>query len=146
MHNLRRLVIASAFGAAIALTGDPTEAAISTRSDNLANPRGWSAVAGMDVRAVIDLAHRLPTVTSNEPDEPFCAPEGDLAEILQQDFDEVPVAHGSQETTLWGSQETGTWTLTLSRRDSTSCVVASGIGFSRDANPMRFYHQAGMKG
>ena len=146
MHNLRRLAIASACGAAIALTGAPTLAAITSRSDNLANPRGWSAVAGMDVQAVIDLAGRLPTITENEPDEPYCAPSGDLAEILREDFDEVLVAHGTQETSLWGSQAMGTWTLTLNRQDETSCVVASGIGFSPNANPMRFYHQAGMKG
>ncbi|MFC6710955.1 hypothetical protein [Paracoccus cavernae] len=146
VHNLRRLAIASACATAIALSGGPTLAAITSRSDNLANPRGWSAVSGMDVQAVIDLAHRLPSVTSNEPDEPFCAPTGDLTDILHQDFDETLVSHGTQETSLWGSRAMGTWTLTLNRPDQTSCVVASGIGYSPNTNPMRFYHQAGMKG
>lgn len=139
-------VIVAVLGTVIALTGTQSFSAITSRADNMANPRGWSAVAGMDVQSVIDLAQKLPLSSDTNEDQPYCAQSGQLARALHDDFDEVLIAHGAQGTSLWGSQAMGTWTLTLNRADRTSCVVASGVGFTKHANPMQFYHQAGLKG
>ncbi len=142
----RQIAIVAALGSAIALSTTPTLAAITSRADSLANPRGWSAIAGMDVQSVIDLAQNLPLSSEATEDQPYCTQSGQMARALKDDFDEVLVAHGAQDTSLWGSQEMGTWTLTLNRADRTSCVIASGVGYSKHANPMQFYHQAGLKG
>lgn len=144
--SLGRLAIAAAFVSATALTGTSSFAAITSKADNQANPRGWSAIAGMDTRQVLEIARNLPLSQETQDDQPYCDRAPEMARTLQQDFDEKLVAHGNDDTSLWGSTLMGTWTLVLNRPDRTSCVIASGIGYSAHTSPMLYYHQAGLKG
>ncbi|AGT11297.1 hypothetical protein [Paracoccus aminophilus] len=144
-HSLGRTAVAAAFATAIALTGMPTFAAITSKAENEANPRGWSAIAGLDTRQVMEIARTLPLSRDAKVDQPYCDHAPALARTLKQEFDEKLVAQGTDGTTLWGSNVMGTWTLVLNRSDRTSCVVASGIGYSEHSSPELYYHQAGLK-
>ena len=51
---------------------------------------------------------------------------------------------GVQGTQLWGSDQLGTWTLVAPRDDQTSCIIASGIGFSDDRSTQAYFQVAGL--
>ncbi|WP_109465244.1 hypothetical protein [Albibacillus kandeliae] len=61
-----------------------------------------------------------------------CAPRTLLVERLSDAFGENQIALGLQSPTvmveLWGSEQSGTFTILLTRPDSISCVVSSGSG------------------
>ncbi|KGJ03367.1 hypothetical protein IT41_14470 [Paracoccus halophilus] len=120
--------------------------ALTRQRDDSADPRGWPAIAGMDTRAVIELARRLPLSESASPDQPWCDHSAEVAQVLSHDFDEERVASGGGGTVLWGSDLTGTWTMVLERPDATSCVVASGVGYRDGASPRHFFTSAGLSG
>lgn len=124
----------------------PAQATTQDRAQNLANPRGWSAVAGMDPREVRELARRLPLSENASGDQPWCDRDAAVESTLRHDFGEARVAAGDRGTVLWGSALMGTWTVVLERPDATSCVIASGIGFSDGANPGLFFTRAGLNG
>lgn len=130
----------------LALPGQAALSATQDREENLANPRGWSAIAGMDPRAVRELARTLPLSETATEDQPWCDRKAALERTLRHDFGEAEVAAGSEGTTLWGSEIMGTWTVVFERPDATSCVIASGIGFSDGANPALFFVKAGLNG
>ncbi|MEF9601177.1 hypothetical protein O4J55_02145 [Paracoccus sp. PXZ] len=130
----------------LALPGQSAQAAIQTREENMANPRGWSAIAGMDPRAVREVARTLPLSENAVDDQPWCDRKAELERTLRHDFGESKVASGGEGTTLWGSQVMGTWTVVFERPDATSCVIASGIGFSDGTNPEVFFVKAGLNG
>ncbi|WP_199259913.1 hypothetical protein [Paracoccus binzhouensis] len=141
------LRLASALMAVLlALPGQAALAATQDREENLANPRGWSAIAGMDPRAVREMARSLPLSDQAAGDQPWCDRKAELERTLRHDFGESEVAVGSDGTTLWGSALMGTWTVVFERPDATSCVIASGIGFSDAANPALFFVKAGLNG
>lgn len=131
---------------ALALPGAPAMAAITAHRDNLAEPRGWSAIAGMDPRAVAELAQTLPLSEDATGDQPWCDRHAEVAQTLTHDFGEEKVAAGAQGLVLWGSDLMGTWTMVLERADATSCVIASGIGYSDAASPQEFFVKAGLNG
>lgn len=62
-----------------------------------------------------------------------CAPTPQVYEILTERFQEYRIFAGltSQGAVveMWGSTETDTWTLVITRLDGISCVQASGAGF-----------------
>ena len=124
----------------------PALAVTQSREDNLANPRGWSAVAGMDPREVRELARTLPLSQNAVGDQPWCDRKAEVESTLAHDFGEEKVAVGHEGTTLWGSALMGTWTMVYERGDATSCVIASGVGFSDGANPGLFFAKAGLNG
>ncbi|UFM65717.1 hypothetical protein LOS78_07065 [Paracoccus sp. MA] len=130
----------------LALPALSAQAAIQTREENAANPRGWSAVAGMDPRAVRELARTLPLSDEAVDDQPWCDRKAAIEATLRHDFGESRIASGSQGTTLWGSDLMGTWTVVFERPDATSCVIASGIGFSDQTSPQVFFVKAGLNG
>ncbi|WP_017999280.1 hypothetical protein [Paracoccus sp. N5] len=132
--------------AAPALSAAPAMATTMSREQNLANPRGWSAVAGMDPRAVREMARTLPLSDTVVADQPWCDRKAEVEATLSHDFGEEKVAAGHEGSTLWGSALMGTWTVVLERPDATSCVIASGIGFSDGANPGVFFTKAGLNG
>lgn len=132
--------------ALIALPPMQGQAAVTTREENLANPRGWSAIAGMDPRAVRDMARGLPLSDQAMGDQPWCARDAEIETALQDDFDEQKIATNARDTALWGSEVMGTWTVVLQRDDATSCVIASGIGFSRAVNPQTYFTKVGLGG
>ena len=130
----------------LALPAAPAIAAITTQADNLAAPRGWSAMAGMDPRAVAELARTLPLSDQAAGDQPWCDRHAEVERTLTHDFGEEKVATGARGMVLWGSELMGTWTMVLERADATSCVVASGIGYSDTTSPQVFFVKAGLNG
>ncbi len=125
----------------------PALAATQSREENLAHPQGWSAVAGMEPRAVREMARTLPLSDVATDDQPWCGRNAEIESTLRHDFDEEKVATvAAEDTTLWGSDLMGTWTVVLERPDATSCVIASGIGFRDGANPGTFLSRAGLNG
>jgi hypothetical protein len=128
------------------LPAAPAIAAITTQADNLAAPRGWSAMAGMDPRAVAELARTLPLSDQAAGDQPWCDRHAEVERTLTHDFGEEKVATGARGMVLWGSELMGTWTMVLERADATSCVVASGIGYSDTTSPQVFFVKAGLNG
>ena len=59
-----------------------------------------------------------------------CAPRGALIERLTQQYGETRHAIGlagqQQVMELWGSVETGTWTIVITLPDGRTCLAASG--------------------
>ncbi|ABL70768.1 MULTISPECIES: hypothetical protein [Paracoccus] len=130
----------------LALPGQSAQASIQTREENMADPRGWSAIAGMDPRAVREVARTLPLSEDAVDDQPWCEHKADLEQTLSHDFGEARIATGTDGVTLWGSDVLGTWTVVFERPDATSCVIASGIGFSDATSPQVFFVKAGFNG
>ncbi len=60
----------------------------------------------------------------------LCAERSVITDRLETRFHETYQGAGLQGTTslveIWSSEETGTWTMLLSRANGTSCVIASG--------------------
>ncbi|WP_134679615.1 hypothetical protein [Paracoccus ravus] len=130
--------------AVLSFASVPASAELVTHEENRANPRGWSAIAGTEPRAVRDMARELPVSDQATADQPWCAASDEIAQSLSEDFEEEKVATNGSDTALWGSDMMGTWTVVLERPDATSCVIASGIGFSADQGPRRYFVQAGL--
>ena len=63
-----------------------------------------------------------------------CAERGDIIRMLENGFAEKLSALGlrseSQVMEIWSSDDTGTWTILLTRADGTSCIVASGTDWT----------------
>lgn len=146
MPKFHRIAPAVLLALGMVAAGSAATGAITSRDDNQANPRGWSAIAGMDARAVVELARDLPLSAATTADQPWCDHSDQVAQTLTHDFGEEKVATGVKGTELWGSAVMGTWTMVLDRGDATSCVVASGIGYSDQASPRQFFTQAGLNG
>lgn len=130
--------------AGVMLAAGAAGATITTREQNDANPRGWSAVAGMEPRAVREMARTLPVTAQGGGDRPWCDRSATVAQTLRHDFAEERIAVASGDTALWGSEVMGTWTMVLERPDGTSCVIASGVGFRSGENPQSWFVRAGL--
>ncbi len=63
----------------------------------------------------------------------ICAQRSVIIERLESGFHESYQGGGLQSATslveIWSSQETGSWTMLLSKADGTSCVIASGTSW-----------------
>ncbi len=143
MPQMTRIVPAALLALALAL---PAAAAVTSRADSQENPHSWSAIAGMAPQAVAELAQTLPLSDAATGDQPWCDRRAEVAQTLTHDFGEEKVATGAQGVALWGSDLMGTWTMVLDRADATSCVIASGIGYSDTTSPQVFFTQAGLSG
>lgn len=137
---------AALLAAPVVVSAPEAIAATQGREANAANPRGWSAIAGMDPREVRQMAQTLPLSQNATGDQPWCDHDANIETALRHDFGETRVAAGNQGTALWGSALMGTWTVVLERGDATSCVIASGIGYSDARNPGVFFTRAGLNG
>ena len=105
----------------------------------------WSAMQGIAPAALLEDVHALPLSEMAIDDQPYCAADQEIAETLTTDFNEVPVDHSDDSgTELWGSDQLGTWTLVAPRADDTSCIIASGIGFTADRQTEAYYTVAGL--
>jgi hypothetical protein len=66
-----------------------------------------------------------------------CAPRAALVEKLESAYAETRAGAGlksdSQLLEIWASAETGTWTVLITRADGSSCIVASGTHWLKDA-------------
>lgn len=141
MRSIRYTLAALTAAAAMSVTA--AQSAIETAPAN-APVKGWTAVAGMSGPAVVKLAHNLPSATEADGDKPWCDSSAAVRSALKSEFNESLVTHRDDGTQLWGSDLTGTWTLTLTRADDTQCVIASGIGYQDGADPATFYSKVGL--
>jgi len=66
----------------------------------------------------------------------ICAERDTIVERLKNRYHESYQGAGLQSTTslieIWSSEETGSWTILMSKADGTSCVVASGMNWQYD--------------
>lgn len=139
-RSLSALILACVLGLSATTAG----ATVTSHADNLANPQGWSAVSGVDPRAVRELARNLPVSEDATGDQPWCSHNAQIEAALSHDFEEEKIATNARDTALWGSQMMGTWTMVLERPDQTSCIIASGIGFSEQASPDAYFVRVGL--
>ena len=75
-----------------------------------------------------------------------CMPRADLVEKLQTNYSERMVGGGLQTSTqlleIWSSDQTGSFTVFITRPDGTSCLVSSGQNW----NSVAFAAQEGVSG
>lgn len=136
--RIARLAVA---GSVALLTAMPAMAA--SRPDQPV--QGWSAMQGTDPATLLNDVQTMPVSELADEDQPYCASDDEIANTLAQDFNERPIdTAGAGGTELWGSDQMGTWTLVAARADDTSCIIASGIGYSDEKNAALFYRTAGL--
>lgn len=108
--------------------------------------QGWSAMAGIDTATLLQQAQDMPTSDMAVGDQPYCADDSEIHQTLTQDFSENRIdAQQHAGTELWGSDQMGTWTLVAPRKDNTSCIIASGIGFDEEKSVEVYYTTAGLQ-
>lgn len=149
MKAAQTTLIASLALGTLALVAMPAQSAIETREQLQAQPRAWSAMAGVDTASVMSMAGTFASGADAGANDPFCDADNVVAQTLSHDFGESLVDDakvGTADTQLWGSDVMGTWTLVMARGDQTSCIIASGVGYSDHANPDVFYASAGLTG
>lgn len=70
---------------------------------------------------------------------PQCARHADVVDTLAQDYGETRRSQGIAANNtlmeLFASDATGTWTLTVTTPDGTTCLVASGEGYDAVTDP-----------
>lgn len=136
-----RIARLCAAGSVLLLTAVPSLS--SNRADQPV--QSWSAMAGMDVLTLLEQAQTMPLSELAVEDQPYCAENSEIHEALRGDFDETRVDRSHQGTELWGSDRMGTWTLVAPRADSTSCIIASGVGFDSRIDVEVYYTTAGIR-
>ena len=71
---------------------------------------------------------------------PQCAPRAEVIETLAQSYGEtrrsLGLAANNTLMELLASDTTGTWTLTVTMPDGTTCLVAAGQGFEAVSDPL----------
>ena len=107
--------------------------------------QGWSAMQGIEPAALLEDIQTMPVSEMAVDDQPYCADDAAIAATLEQDFAEHPVDYdrGARHAAV-GSDQLGTWTLVATRADQTSCIIASGIGFSDDRSTQAYFQVAGL--
>ena len=129
-------------GSVAALLAMP--AASATRPDQPV--QAWPAMAGVDTATLLEQAQDLPVSDMAVGDQPYCAADAEIHQTLQQDVNETLVpGDGHAATELWASDQMGTWTLVVPRRDDTSCIIASGIGYDTARDVDVYYRTAGLR-
>jgi hypothetical protein len=107
--------------------------------------QSWSAMAGVEVAALLDQVDDLPLSEAAIDDQPYCAEDFEIVHTLNHDFaEELVLTSGLGGTELWASDLMGTWTLVAPRGDDTSCIIASGIGYDNDHDAVVYYSSAGL--
>lgn len=142
MRPLRFTLAALAATAALSVTA--AQSAIESAPVNAGPVKGWTAVAGLSGPAVIELARSLPVAADAERDQPWCDRAAAVGSALKTEFEENLVTRRADGTQLWGSDLMGTWTVVLTRPDTTQCVIASGIGYRDGTDPATFYSKVGL--
>ncbi|GHG13434.1 MULTISPECIES: hypothetical protein [Paracoccus] len=137
-----RIVRLGVAGSVAALMAMPAISA--TRPDQPV--QAWPAMAGVDTATLLEQAQDLPTSDMAVGDQPYCAADAEIQQTLRHDFNETPVpGDGHAATELWASDQMGTWTLVAPRRDDTSCIIASGIGYDQARDVDVYYQTAGLR-
>lgn len=138
-HGIAPLSLAGSVALLTALPAIPA-----TQSDPTADAR--PARSGMAATEGLDLAGDPPATDMVVGDRPYCADNKEIHGVLKADFNETPVDRQTHEGAhLWGSRQLGTWTLVAPRDDATSCIIASGIGYSSGRDVEDYYETAGLE-
>ena len=62
-----------------------------------------------------------------------CAPREDAVAYLTREYGEsrqgIGLTSDGTVMEMFSSAETGTWTITVTRPDGTTCMIASGVGY-----------------
>jgi hypothetical protein len=71
---------------------------------------------------------------------PQCAPRAEVVDGLAQNYGEtrrsLGIAANNAVMELYAADDTGTWTLTVTMPDGTTCLVASGNGYETITEPL----------
>ncbi|RJL04087.1 hypothetical protein D3P06_09500 [Paracoccus aestuarii] len=107
--------------------------------------QAWSAMEGVEPATLLQDIRDMPLSEVAIDDQPYCADDFEIAFTLSHDFGEEPIeTAGAQGTELWGSDLLGTWTLVAPRDNETSCIIASGVGYSDDEGVDTYFTVAGL--
>ena len=140
-RTAHRIASLGMIGSVALLMAMPAQSAI--RSDEPV--QGWSAMEGVDVATLLQQAQDMPTSDMAVGDQPYCATDSEIHQTLTREFSEGRIdAERHAGTELWGSDQMGTWTLVAPRKDDTSCIIASGIGFDEGRDVEVYYTTAGL--
>ncbi|WP_265501220.1 hypothetical protein [Paracoccus beibuensis] len=135
-NRIARLGLA---GSVALLAAVPVSAATPTHQP----VEAWSAMQGVAPAALLQDIEDMPLSDMAIDDQPYCASDAEIAQTLDHDFSERRVdAEGNTE--LWGSDQMGTWTLVAAREDQTSCIIASGIGYTDRREAEVYFRTAGL--
>lgn len=106
---------------------------------------GWSAMVDVSLAEILAKLDDLPLSEQASHEQPYCASDDEIALTLRHDFaEEVVLTAGAEGTEIWASELMGTWTVVAPRMDETSCIVASGIGFSPRTDAEVYYSSLGL--
>jgi len=94
----------------------------------------FGAAALAPPMAIAEPANAIPTPVNRVA----CAPRAQVTEHLIQKFGETRrgagLVNARQILEVWRSDETGSWTILMTRADGLSCIVATGNAW-HDAGP-----------
>ena len=96
--------------------------------------------AALIVRSVIAAALLAATPTAEAETRQACAKRDQVIRKLEEKFGETLRSVGLHQTDgvveIYSSEETGSWTILMTRPDGMSCLMASGQLWEQDAAPL----------
>jgi len=92
------------------------------------------------VRAALSAAMLANTPAAEAEGRPSCAKRDQVVRKLEERFGETLRSIGLHQTDgvveVYSSDETGTWTILMTRPDGMSCLMSSGQMWEQDAAPL----------
>ena len=92
------------------------------------------------VRAATALGLLAATPAANADEARACAERARVVQKLQEKFGESLRSLGLHRddgvVEVYSSEETGTWTILMTRPDGMSCLIAAGQGWEQDLQPI----------
>lgn len=93
------------------------------------------------VRAALSAAMLAGTPPAEAEDRPACARRDTVVRKLAENFGETLRSVGLHRSDgiveIYSSDETGTWTILMTRPDGISCLMSSGQMWEQDATPLQ---------
>ena len=93
------------------------------------------------VRVATALSLLAATPAANAEETRACAERSRVVQKLEQKFGETLRSLGLHRddglVEVYASEETGTWTILMTRPDGTTCLLAAGQRWEQDARPLR---------
>jgi hypothetical protein len=92
------------------------------------------------VRVATALSLLAATPAANAEETRACAERSRVVQKLEQKFGETLRSLGLHRddglVEVYASEETGTWTILMTRPDGTTCLLAAGQRWEQDAHPL----------
>lgn len=92
-------------------------------------------------RLAIAAALFASTPVAEAETRPACARRDQVIQKLEEKFGETLRSVGLHQTEgvveVYSSEETGTWTILMTRPDGMSCLISSGQMWEQDATPLQ---------